>query len=568
MRSPSYIPSFYFYKFANAVSMPYTNLKAYESGAIDESGNILTTEGSIDDFEYFVIKLKKIFDDLPPGITKSRLRSYSGIMQLFAEEVETIGITQEQLIGLFEAHVTFNSNNTLSAIELFEEMATGAMSTGSSPGEIGTPAEAPGANKGNVSGYDPIMMALDSRSGPVNMFQGIEMFNLTPQQYKIYKDSKAWRHIPDDETKRYLQRLQRRNKGMKIGVRDEESGEVFFLPHKEKSFMEEFNLEGLSILNETRDFRDLDAIESELKKLKFYEPVDINKKVMTDILRQANDNVENAMKTPGRNTGIKRGRLGNVTAERAAQTQAVLGSSFELYNLGTSPNPSHRRAASIAAGGMKATGLRDPASTDEYDLVVLGTDPEDSSPTIILADNKTERGTVPTTMKKIDLDTIGFPRLRGTDVFSAYEQAREAGDSGRKAEVRGFVKGAQTDPTIQRELKGLIGKKIEQKGIPYTMVSRPGQVGRIHGTSEILSALRKQNITSRLGLGRGSMSSGKWVHRPVASTDQEIGTWDLGSRGKVLMPADPTPSDMSTWSDLFDRDELNRALKLILDTRS
>jgi len=250
MKTPQYIPSFYFYKFANAVSAPYTSLNAYRAGVIDEEGNLLSTEGSIDDFEYFVIKLKKIFDQLPPGMTKSLLTNVIGVAKVFSEDVEKIGITQEQVIALLEAHVTINSNNELSAIELFEEMATGGMSTGSSPGEIGTPAEAPSANKGNVSGYDPIMMALDSRSGPVNMFQGIEMFNLTPQQYKIYKDSKAWRHIPDDETKRYLQRLQRRNKGMKIGVRDEESGEIFFLPHKEKSFVEEFCLQGLSILNE------------------------------------------------------------------------------------------------------------------------------------------------------------------------------------------------------------------------------------------------------------------------------------------------------------------------------
>ena len=56
MGNLSYIPSFYFYRFADAVSSPYTALGAYSSGAIDANGNIKGNEGSIDPFEYFVIK--------------------------------------------------------------------------------------------------------------------------------------------------------------------------------------------------------------------------------------------------------------------------------------------------------------------------------------------------------------------------------------------------------------------------------------------------------------------------------------------------------------------------------
>jgi hypothetical protein len=254
MNHIQYIPSFYFYKFANAISAPYTALSAYSNGLIDESGNIISNEGSLDDFEYFVIKLKKIFEDLPPGLTKSRLTNVSSIMQLFSEEIEKIGITQEQLICLIEAHVILNSDNTVSFIELLEDIGTGAMSTGSNPGELGTPAEAPEANKGNVSGYDPRLGEILTRSQPVNMFANVEMFSVPSQEFKAFKQSKTWRHLPDSPTKRYLQRFQRRNKEGKMAVRDESSGEIFFVPYKEKSFMEEFNLEGLSILSEQRDF--------------------------------------------------------------------------------------------------------------------------------------------------------------------------------------------------------------------------------------------------------------------------------------------------------------------------
>jgi hypothetical protein len=252
MRSPQYIPSFYFYKFANAVAGPYTSLGAYRNGLIDQYGNILDSEGSFDDFEYFVIKLKKIFDQLPPGLTKAQLTNVNSILSLFSEGVEDIGVTQEQLLSLMEAHVIYNSNNEVSLIELLEDMGTAGMSTGSASGELGTPAEAPEANKGNVSGYDPKLGEILTRNSPVNMFAGIEMFNVSPEEFQKFKQSKAWRHLPDSPTKRYLQRFQRRNKEGKMAVRDEASGDVFFIPYKEKSFMEEFGLQGLSILSENK----------------------------------------------------------------------------------------------------------------------------------------------------------------------------------------------------------------------------------------------------------------------------------------------------------------------------
>jgi len=62
MNTPQYIPSFYFYKFAQGISAPYTELAAYSAGAIDSSGNVLKAESSIDSFEYLIIKLKKILN--------------------------------------------------------------------------------------------------------------------------------------------------------------------------------------------------------------------------------------------------------------------------------------------------------------------------------------------------------------------------------------------------------------------------------------------------------------------------------------------------------------------------
>ena len=85
MNTPQYIPSFYFYKFAQGISAPYTELAAYSAGAIDSSGNVLKAESSIDPLEYLVIKLKKIFAELPSGMTKAKLKKCLVLDYLFLQ---------------------------------------------------------------------------------------------------------------------------------------------------------------------------------------------------------------------------------------------------------------------------------------------------------------------------------------------------------------------------------------------------------------------------------------------------------------------------------------------------
>ena len=249
MSSPSYIPSFYFYKFANAISSPYTALNAYNAGAIDENGNLQGSDANIDEFEYFVIKIKKIFEQLPMGVTKAKLGSLLGVVQLFSEEASKFGITEDQFIGLMEGKILAETNNEESLFDLIEDMTAGGVG---GAGTLSTPAEAPEANKGNVSGYDPKMGPMLTRATPVNMISSVEMFEVTPEEFKQFKNSKAWKTVPDTSTKRYLQRYQRRNKEGKMAVRDKDSGEIYFIPYKEKTLIEEFGLGDLSILNKKK----------------------------------------------------------------------------------------------------------------------------------------------------------------------------------------------------------------------------------------------------------------------------------------------------------------------------
>jgi len=241
----NYIPSFYFYKFASAVSAPYTNLEAYKSGAIDENGNILGNEGTIDEFEYFVIKLKKIFEQLPAGTTKYKLQNLYGVIQLFSEEVEKFKIPKDQFNFFVESQIMLDSPIESSYLMLTEDMTTGGIAGG-----IGTPDKNDKVNTGIVSGYDPVLGFSEPRSSPINMISSVEMFNVSPQEFKSFKNSKTWKYVPDSKTKNYLQRYQRRNKQAKMAVRDEETGEVYFIPYKEKTFVEEFGLRGLGILQE------------------------------------------------------------------------------------------------------------------------------------------------------------------------------------------------------------------------------------------------------------------------------------------------------------------------------
>lgn len=233
-----YIPSFYFYKFANAVADSFTNMEAYRAGLIDAAGNIIGNESSIDPFEYFVIKLKKIFEQLPPGMTRYKLGNLIGTMQLFSEEAEMHGIKPEEFDMLVEAEFLSKTNGALSYIELVEDMATGG-----GAGAIGVPAEAPEANKGNVSGFDPVMGAMQTRAGPMNMIPGVEMFSIPSKEFKMMRAMKSY---PKTPTGNYIRRYGYRNSENKIAVKDEETGEVHWLPPaNKKTVVEEYGLEKL-----------------------------------------------------------------------------------------------------------------------------------------------------------------------------------------------------------------------------------------------------------------------------------------------------------------------------------
>lgn len=263
MAGPSYIPSFYFSKFAQGISEPFTALSAYQAGAIDENGNFLKPESSIDPLEYLIIKLKRIFAELPMGMTKAKLGNYMSTMQLFGEEAKEFGISDSEFIGLVEANLLLNGH-TVSYIELCEDMGAAGMASA---------ATSPGYNTGSVSGYDPVMGTTRRDTPVLQGMDNCEMFDVCPEEMRGFKDAKAWKHVPDSETKRYLQRYQRRNPKGHMALRsmnpDTGESDLYWIKFKPLSFMEEYSLKNFNFLVEEIDYSKqfIDHISSLFKKV-------------------------------------------------------------------------------------------------------------------------------------------------------------------------------------------------------------------------------------------------------------------------------------------------------------
>jgi|GEM_PF-2272574 len=240
----SYIPPFYFYQFAQAISAPYSSLNAYKSEIIDENGNILKPESSVDPFEYLVIKLKKIFDMLPGNLTKAQLKNYFTALQYFTEEAKQYNLAQDELSFFIEGYVSAITDGKTSYLELVEDMSAGGMAA---------PAEKP-ESSGGVVGYDPVMaMGLQRRKQP-KYFDNCEIFDVCPEEFIQFKAAKNWQDIPDGENKTYLQRFQRRNSGKKMAIKSlnplNGESELHWITYPSKNFMENVDLSKLNILFE------------------------------------------------------------------------------------------------------------------------------------------------------------------------------------------------------------------------------------------------------------------------------------------------------------------------------
>jgi hypothetical protein len=422
-----YIPSFYFYKFADAVSGPFTSLQAYRSGLIDADGNIIGNESSIDSFEYFVIKLKKIFDQLPPGMTRYKLSNLIGTMQVFSESVKNIGISAEEFNMLVEAEILTKSNGEVSYLQLLEDMGTTVGGGAGEAGGLGIPADAPQANKGGVSGYDPRMGGILTRAEPVNMIGAVEMFNVTADEFRLFKAS---RYYPKTSTGNYIRRFGHRNPGAKIAVRNEETGEVFWLPKAvKKSIVEEFNLNFfLNYLNEKNN---------------------------------AFDDAAKAVTSTFDNSKIERIHSGKINQDDAEEYGRA---AIFLSSLG---NLNSKIADSFLDKTIKLKNK--PVSSTDDDAVGI-----DEKGKMFIANVKNARATYGTR----GVSRAGFPENLVTQFYKAKQDRSVSGSERekRKAEaemkrIRDQAREWSEPPQRQRALQSLITQHIENIGQPTLAVT-------------------------------------------------------------------------------------------------
>jgi hypothetical protein len=251
MLSSNLVSSFYYSNFIAAISAPYTNLNAYRAGVIDSNGNILKPESSIDSFEYLIIKLKKIFEQLPAGTTKAKLNQYAAAFQLFSEEASSFGMDKDTVELIIEGFLAANSNGELSYIELKEDVTSG---------NLGGPSSSPAQNTGAVSGFDapmgqPMTRRLASLLG-VNK-QACEIYDVCPEDFDELSNPnlKSWDEVPDSETKRYMQRSQRRSGGPIILIRDSGTNRMHKLNLKPRNLSKIIS-ENAGVVNAYNDAND------------------------------------------------------------------------------------------------------------------------------------------------------------------------------------------------------------------------------------------------------------------------------------------------------------------------
>jgi len=462
MRTNPLVPAFFYYKFAEAISAPFTSLSAYSAGVIDSEGNIIKPESSLDPFEYFVIKLKKIFAQLPYGTTKASLASYIPALQMFSEEAKNYGMNFEHLNFFVEGLIACESNGELSYLDLVEDMGSA---------NLGGPASSPSANTGGVSGVDlPMQKGVMKRKSILGFENSCEMFDVCPDHYEGIKSAKAWRHVPESESKSYLQRYQRRNGKGKLAIRNSDTGEVHFISMNPQSFLEEYGLKGLEIVNESvvKDYTDSvkdDEINVATRtNAHEIEPLEISGKELkttAEILRQRYEDEKQKEDKQKKQPYLKAGSAEKYAA--GTELEKSIPTALEIMKrLGN-------RGAEIAQkwhGQFRHSAEKEISTHGEPDYYGLGNlegleDLENPKDLIKAFDAKNikARGQVNIDPTEFFKDTQvsgvkGFPTVSGTPAHIARALATKTGDTRESARIRSEILAPfYSDPVVKDKLR-------------------------------------------------------------------------------------------------------------------
>lgn len=541
------VPSFYFYKFAESISQPYTSFMAYRAGAIDEKGNLLKPESSIDPFEYFVIKLKKIFDQLPPGLTRYQLANYSSALNVFAEECEKFNIQKDHFVALVEGWLAANISPDLSYIELLEDMSSANM---------GGPASSPAYNTGQVSGYDAPMAPMQKRRRPVadEMFH---MFDVSDGDFSKIANNQM------NEID-YLRRFGIRNPESTVMVRNKKDGNLYTIP-KKKKLKEQFNL-GFLFEEEaaTKAYADSDSDPTEnqatlpnsKEKAKrdrkgFVRPKPSPTATHADRFRE---DVNELIRLHGEATNQKREAQAHEYAARIAFHAHNYHALKDTPHLADYMDKTHQQIISSASAndrGLKSGDVLRAKRTDlgvEYetmDFKSKGANVAAGFPVAFLKDMLARN---PEDLASWTRTTSGsrqsfvFPKIKvgGVENPEHAKSARERFESMRSA-----IEGIQ-DPNLMQQREA-IKKKTEGKST-RTMVIRHPETGRFHFVTpkQVVPYISQKGGQADRAFREGHQRHNIIYRRDFSNPpkDSEVFEMEQGAQDTLLSHADPAHHEL------------------------
>lgn len=84
------INSFTLFKFIKDITTPYTKMKLYDMGIIDENGEIIRSDNILP-YDQLILSIKKLLKQIPNPNTKAKLKNLTTAISLFSEDIEKIG---------------------------------------------------------------------------------------------------------------------------------------------------------------------------------------------------------------------------------------------------------------------------------------------------------------------------------------------------------------------------------------------------------------------------------------------------------------------------------------------
>jgi len=532
----SLIPSFYIQNFARDVSSPITQLQAYRSGLIDENGDIVGQESSIDPYEYFVIKLKKIFSQLPGGMTKAYLASFLTTLKMFTEEASWYGIDKTELTMFLEGYISSNTDGQISYITLLEDMGTGG-----GAGALGVPATGSGINTGGVSGFDPAMGGMQRRKQNIPSFlDSCQMFDVCPEEYETFRLAKEWRNVPEGPTRNYLQRYQRRNPQGKLAVRNNETGKIHWITLKPKMITEERKKDNEQNRGVVDDYTDTVndahtnvAVLTNKQETGKAPPIEVTARTMRDTADAFIDEYKKARGESDRaaikvdtESGKKPKLFGGKSAEKFAgalkfgrATPIMMKAIEDLGSKG-------EEWAAAVHGLMRYSAERSTDASDPWDVVGVDVTPE--GVLVPTATNiKTPRATFAADFNPEDFESLPsgltVPKIGNEYASDVMLQAELAGMTAEGSRIRrDFIYPYFRNPEVQARARELLAPELTRyterhPEVNFEVLSRPGEEPRPMSARHMAERLAG---TPRFRLSSTTTRGGKKVFAPKIITPE------------------------------------------------